>query len=93
MRYCDKLESSCLLHLEFETAGKATAAFCGRKESYDIVLRKYPYSQTSKVFLDAMKTFYKVAYHKLFQLLLERYIPLKIIRIMLNMYSDVKVLV
>jgi hypothetical protein len=51
-------------------------------------------SQVNCVFLDATKAFDRVAYHKLFEILLERNVPPQFLRLMLSMYmgQQVKVL-
>jgi len=84
-RYRDKLDS---FELQFGFKQNRSNAMCFMiaKE----VVAYYTSCNTSVhyVFLDSSKAFDKIHYGKLVKLLLDRDIPLHVIRVLLNMYTD-----
>jgi len=83
MYYSDKLTTS---ELQFGFKAKSSMSQCTfvLKESLAYYINNN--SSVSCTFLDATKAFNHVNYSKLFKLLIRRYLPLLLVRIMLNFY-------
>ena len=87
-RYSDKLDS-CDLQFGFKK-GRSTA-MCTMIAKEVIAYYNSCYTNVHRVLLDSTKAFDKIEYCKLFGLLLDRNIPPRVIRVLLNMYTEQQV--
>jgi hypothetical protein len=85
VRYCDRLMTS---ELQFGFKAKHSTNLCSMVLKETISYYKQHQSPVFCTFLDATKAFDRLHYCKLFKLLLKRQLPVHILRVLINLYTN-----